>query len=165
MRGNKVKFALPFALQHYAEYFVYVEPNRNKDGKVGLEGDGFLNSELTDMDANSKGEQIGHKIKVTMKDSSCGPKGRVGQFTLDYRKGIINQWEEVWTLCYNRGVIENPKLGSYKFKEREWRGKESVWEDLKKDPKLCEAMVEELFARDQAGAYDAHDRAAAENDE
>ncbi len=159
-RGNKVKMSLPFALQHYCEYFLFVEPNRNVEGRTSLSGEEFRDKEATDMDKNSKGEKTGHKIKVTMKDSSCGHKGRVGEFTLDYGKGIINTWEEVFTLGLNRGIIERPSLSQYKFQDKEWRGKEKVWEDLKNDQRLQDAIIAELFARDAKGVYDADDAAA-----
>lgn len=159
-RGNKVKMSLPFALQHYSEYFMFVEPNRNVEGRTGLTGEEFRDTDAKDMDKNSKGEKTGHKIKVTMKDSSCGPKGRVGEFTLDYRKGIVNTWEEIFVLGVNRGIIERPSLSTYKFRDKEWRGKEKVWEELKADKALQDAIVDELFARDAAGTYDADDAAA-----
>jgi RecA/RadA recombinase len=162
MRNNKVKMALPFALQHYSEYFMFVEPNRNADAKTSLAGEAFRDAEATDMDKNSKGERTGHKIRVTMKDSSCGPKGRVGEFTLDYRKGIVNTWEEVFTLGVNRGVIERPSLSTYKFGKHEWKGKEKVWEALQADQKLQDAIVAEIFALDASGAFDAEDAKAAE---
>jgi len=163
-RGNKVKFALPFSLQHYAEYFVYVEPNRNVEGRTSLTGEEFKDAELGDM-SKSGSEKTGHKIKVTMKDSSCGPKGRVGEFTLDYRRGLINVWEEVFTLGVNRGIIERPNLTTYRFGDAEWRGKEKVWEALRESPDLQQAIVDELFERDHKGSYDAEDRKAAEADE
>jgi hypothetical protein len=164
-RGNKVRMALPFALQHFGEYFVYVEPNRNVEGRVSLDGKEFRDTDATDMDKNSKGEKTAHKIKVTMKDSSCGPKGRVGEFTLGHRTGLVNAWEEVFTLGVNRGIIERPSLSQYKFGAHEWRGKEKVWEDLKKDQALCDEIVAELFARDTRGVFDAEDAKNSADDE
>jgi len=162
-RGNKLRMALPFALQHFGEYFMWVEPNRNVEGRTNLAGQSFTNEDLGDM-SKAGGENTGHKIKVTMKDSSCGPKGRVGEFTLDKRRGIINTWEEVYILGTKRNIIE--QNGSiYTFADKKWKGKESVWADLQKDSVLCKAIVDELFKRDQTGVFDAADLAAESTDE
>jgi hypothetical protein len=162
-RGNKLKMALPFALQHFGEYFMWVEPNRNKEGKTNLAGQEYKDDNLGDMSKDG-GENTGHRIKVTMKDSSCGPKGRVGEFTLNKRKGIVDTWEEVYVLGTKRNVIvQNGSI--YTFGDRKWKGKEAVWEDLKKEPSLCDSIVEELFRRDREGTYDGADQAAEDADE
>ncbi len=153
MRGNKVKMSMPFALQHLAEYFMFIEPNKNKDAKQTLDGQAFVNAEAGDMDENSKGEQTGHKIRAKMKDNSCGPKGRTAEFTLDYHRGLVNQWEEVFRLGVNRGIIERPNLQTYVYGDKKWRGKEEAWKAVREDEKLQMAIVEELFKRDRAGAY------------
>ena len=164
-RGNKIRMALPFALQHFGEYFMYVEPNRNVEGRVSLDGKEFRDTEAKDMDKNTKGEKTAHKIKVTMKDSSCGPKGRVGEFTLGHRAGLVNAWEEVFTLGVNRGIIERPSASQYKFGDFEWRGKEKVWDELKKNQQLCDDIVAELYLQDTRGTFDAEDAKNAEDDE
>jgi hypothetical protein len=162
-RGNKLRMALPFALQHFGEYFMWVEPNRNKEGKTNLAGQEYKNEDLGDM--SEKGvENTGHRIKVTMKDSSCGPKGRVGEFTLDKRKGIVDTWEEVYILGTKRNIIKQDGA-FYSFGGQKWRGKETVWAELQKDPNLCNAIVDELFKRDREGTYEAEDTANENDDE
>jgi hypothetical protein len=145
-RGNKVKMALPFGVQHYAEYFMFVEPNRNKEGRTDLAGREFKNEELGDVADNA--EQTGHKIKVKMKDSSCGPKGRVGEFTLDYHRGIINTHEEAFLLGKNRGVFEMPTQAQYVFAGEKWIGKDNLLEALHQRPELRKAVLDEVFRRD-----------------
>jgi RecA/RadA recombinase len=157
MRGNKLKMSLPFAVQHYAEYFMFVEPDRNKDGKLALDGSSFTNEELGDI--RDDGEVVGHKIMGQMKDSSCGPKKRRFEFTLDYHKGVVNLYEEVFKLGVNRGVIERPNNSTYIFQGKTWRGKENLWDELKADEKLRFAIVAELYKRDAAGVFDAADKA------
>ncbi len=152
-RGNKVKMSLPFSIQHLAEYFMFIEPNLNKEGRTDLAGEEFRNAELGDMNENGKGEQTGHKIRAKMKDNSCGPKGRVAEFTLDYNRGLINAWEEVFRLGVNRGIIERPNLQTYVFGENKWRGKEEAWKAVRESEALQKAIIDELFARDGRGAY------------
>jgi hypothetical protein len=151
-RGNKVKMALPFGVQHYAEYFMFVEPNRNKEGRTDLDGKEFRDEEMGDIQAN--GEQTGHKIRVKMKDSSLGPKGRVGEFTLDYNRGIINTHEEVFLLGVNRKVIEKPNALSYVFGEKKWTGKPAILSALKADPALAQEVLDEVYRRDVPGNYE-----------
>lgn len=162
-RGNKVRMALPFALQHFGEYFIYVEPNKNVEGRVALDGSEFRDTSVKDMDKNSKGEKTAHKIRVTMKDSSCGPKGRVAEFTLGHNSGLVNTWEEVFTLGKNRGII-TLEGSTYSFRDKSWRGKEKLWDELKTNQELCDQIVEELFAQDKRGAFSAEDAANADDE-
>lgn len=154
-RGNKFKMQLPLAVQHYAEYFAYVEPNRNKEGRTDLSGNEFKDAEAGDINDNA--EQTGHKIRVKMKDSSCGPKGRLAEFTLNYSKGMINLYEEVFLLGVNRGIISKPNNLMYTFGEHTWKGKPSALEAFKSSPQLMDLVLSELKRRDNEGAYEAED--------
>lgn len=151
-RGNKVKMAVPFAVQHYSEFWTYIEELRNKDTKTDLNGNAFENKNLKDSDGNV--EKTGHKIRVTMKNASMGPKGRVGVFTLDYKHGIINVHEEVFTLGVNRRVIVRPNNKVYAFGDRQWNGKPAMLEALKSDTDLQKAVLTELRRRDLPGYLD-----------
>lgn len=149
MRGHKYKMNAAYGLQHHAEYFVCIEKNMTKEGRVDLAGNEFKNEELTDM--AGRAEQTAHKIKVTMRDSSLGPKGRVGQFTLDYNKGIVNVHEEVFQLGTARGIIQRPNNTTYLYKERKWVGKSAMIEALRSDTDLQKDIIKEMKALDIAG--------------
>jgi RecA/RadA recombinase len=146
-KGQKTKMAAGFALMHHAEYFAYVERNDTKAGRTSLSGNEFVSETLSDI--ADKAERTGHKIRFCMKDSSLGPKGRMGEFTLDYSKGIINTHEEVFLLGVNRGVIDKPNQLSYKFGERSWKGQQAMLEALKTDKELYDAVLNELMRRDR----------------
>ncbi len=161
-RGNKFKMAMPLAIAHYADHFMYVEPNRNKEGRTDLLGNEFKNDDLTDVAGNS--EQTGHKIRVKMKDSSCGPKGRSAEFTIDPKRGIINVHEEVFLLGVGRGVIERPNNLRYIFGGESYTGKPAMLEAIRTSPALQAAITDEVFRRDREGAFDAAD-ALPEDDE
>src|SRR5512133_665824 len=103
-RGNKVKMVAGFGVQHHAEYFMFVEQNRNREGRSSLLEEEFVDASKKDMVGNE--EKTGHKIRVCMKKNSLGVAGRVGEFTLDYNKGIVNVYEEVFLLGVNRGIIQ-----------------------------------------------------------
>jgi hypothetical protein len=148
-RGQKVKMAAGLGLQHHAEYFLYVEKNETKAGRTGLDGKEFVNDQITDM--NDRAERVGHKIRTCMKDSSLGPKGRFGEFTLIYDKGIVNQHEEIFTLGVNRGVIEKPNQVTYSFNGRTWRGQQATVDAIKNEPDLYNDILRELKRRDNSG--------------
>lgn len=150
--GSAIKPALPWQLQHYAEYWMMVEPNVYKAGRTDLLGGEFKNEELGDM--AGKGDQTAHKIRVKMMDSSMGPKGRTGEFTLDYDHGMINKHEEAFTLGVNRGVIEKVNALTYAFGDKKWTGKPATLAALAEDPALYEAVISEVFKKDQPGSYD-----------
>jgi RecA/RadA recombinase len=145
-RGNKIKMQAPFAVQHYCEYFVFVEQNRNKEGRSDLSGNEFLDDTLGDIQDNS--ERTGHKIRIQMKDSSLGPKGRRAEFTLDYNLGIVNVFEEIFLLGLHRGVIEKPNNVSYVYKDRKWAGKQAILDTLKEDVTLQAKIIEDLKRMD-----------------
>lgn len=147
MRGVTSRMAASHALQHYAEYFVHVDQDRTKAGRSSLDGTEFIDESMSDL--LDKGEKTAHKIRCTMKDSSLGPKGRTGVFTLDYKRGVINTHEEVFLLGVNRGVIEKPNQLSYKFGDRSWKGQPAMLEALKTDKELYDAVLKELKRRDR----------------
>ncbi len=159
MRGNKVKMAASFGLQHYGEYFVFVEPNRTKDGRKDANGNEFKDESKQDLQGNA--EQTAHKIRCKMKDSSLGPKGRVGEFTFSNEKGIINVHEEVFLLADARGVFERPNNKVYKFGGEQWIGKEATIEALRRDTSLQQKIIGEIKLADSKGLYLPADEVAA----
>lgn len=151
MRGNKWKAGVPQAVFHHCEYFMWVEHDKTKDGKTDLLGNKFTDEGMKDLNDNA--ERVGHKIKVQMKDSSLGPKGRIGYFTFNYDQGVINTHEEIFLLGINRGVIERPNNVKYAFGGKEWHGKPAFLKALQDDSDLQNAILGELRARDVAGMF------------
>lgn len=153
-RGNKVKMAQSYGVRHWAEYYMYTEPflSKSKGSDKDALGNTFEDSSVKDF--ADRAEQTGHKIRVTMKDSSLGPKGRVGIFTFDYHRGIINTHEEVFFLGTRRGVIERVNQSTFAFGDQKWTGgAPAMLEALRTNPDLSRAVLAELRARDIAGNY------------
>jgi RecA/RadA recombinase len=157
-RGNKIKMQGAFPLQHHFEYFLSVTPNLNKEGRTDLSGNELVNDELTDL--RDKSDQTGQKIVVKMMENSCGPKGRTGEFTLDFQKGIVSQYEEIFLLGKNRGVLERPNNTTYVFGDRKFVGLQNMLNALKDEPELANAILFEVLKRDKMGAYIADDAKA-----
>lgn len=147
-RGNDVKMGASYGTQHYAEYFMYVEENRNKAGRSGLMGNAYEDADLKDM--MGKTEKTGHKIRATMIHSSMGPKGRTGEFSIDYNRGIVDVHEEVFSLATVRGVITRTGL-TYSFGEHKWKGKAEAAKGLYENPSVQAEIIKELIRRDMSG--------------
>lgn len=161
MRGNKVRMAQAYGVQHHAEFFVYIEKDKTKDAKTDLLGQKFEDAESKDMNDNA--DKTGQKHRVIMKDSSLGPSGRQGEFTFDYTRGIINQHEEAFILGKNRGVLERPNNRIYTFGDRQWDGQTAMVEALRNDPELAKAIIKEIRERDMKGMFTAQDAEDAAN--
>ncbi len=81
--------AAAFGVQHYAEYFTFIERLKTVAGRKDFLGNEFLNKGMQDIGGNA--DRTGHRIRVTMKDNSFGPAGRQGIMTFDYDKGLTLQ--------------------------------------------------------------------------
>jgi RecA/RadA recombinase len=149
MRGNKMRPATNFATQHHSEYSLWVEANKNKEGREDMSGNSLTSDAVEDL--AGRGERLAHKIRVRMKDSSMGPKDRSGEFTFDYRKGVINTHEEVFRLGTGWNIISKPNNVTYQFDGKDYRGKGSMLEALRIDPALQEKVLTELRKRDYRG--------------
>jgi hypothetical protein len=156
----KVKMNASFGLQHFAEYFVYVTPNLNKEGRTDMQGNEMVNTNVKDL--MDKGEKLGHKIRVIMKDSSMGPKGRTGEFSFDYKRGLINVHEEVFRLGKGYGIINSETKGWYEFGGKKWHGEKDMLKALEENPGLQAEVIRELRARDLRGDFNTLDAKAAE---
>lgn len=155
-RGNKFKMGAGIGVQHHAEYFCYVEPVKGKAGqKSAIGGENakeLINENL--LDIQDKPQQYGHRVRVVMKDSSMGPKGRTGEFTFADDEGIINTHEEIVLLGKNRGVILTDG-GHYHtvpgYLTPKIKGELNFAEFLKTDKVCQEFILKELRKQDITG--------------
>lgn len=147
MRGKTTRMAGAFGLQHFCEYFLYLEPNRNKAGRTNLLEEEYVDENVKDI--NDHPEKTAHRIKLTMQDSSLGPKGRTAEFTLDHDTlRVINVYEEVFKLGVARGIIEKPNQVTYIVKDKKFGGKGAILQALRDDFDLQAAIVKELREQD-----------------
>jgi hypothetical protein len=160
--ASKYKMQAGFGLQHMAEYFVVVEENVYKTGRQDLLKNEFVNPDATDV--KGKGQKTAMKITVKMKASSLGPKGRAGEFTFHFRKGLINSHEEAYLLGTGYKVITDGEKSGLVYGEHKWRGKEHCLTELKENPALCDEIMAELQRRDLAGEFADADAVAAAAD-
>lgn len=145
MRGKKIKMAGGFAMKHLAEYFCYIEPNQSKDGRQNLLEEEFKDEEIKDfMDHAAK---TGHKIRFCVTESSTGVAGRVGEFTLDYEKGIVNQHEEVAMLGLNLGIVERPNNQTYVVGDKTIRGFASYVSMVRDNEEVQQLLMRKIIEK------------------
>lgn len=147
MRGNTVKMAAAYGVKHMAEYFCYVEPNRSKKGRESLAGETFTDDSTKDF--MDKALLSGHKIRFKVHGNSIGPAGRTAEFTLDYKQGIINQYEEAFYLGKTTGIIEKPNNLTYVYKDQKWTGLKNCLMAIRDDRQLMNSILSDVFLKDQ----------------
>jgi RecA/RadA recombinase len=140
-------------LKHFAEYKLLLAPVNSKEGMKTLTGVEMVDTTVTDV--MDKNEQLGHKIRATMKNSSLGPKNRRAEFTFDYKRGIINRHEDAFLLGLGRNIIETPNNKTYVLrdfpvegKQSEWVGKVNFIMALQKNEDACKAILERVRSQD-----------------
>lgn len=150
--GSTKKMASPWSMKHFAEYFVSVEPVGGKAGRETLTGKPLTNDQVVDLGGNE--EKTAHKIRVIMRDSSVGPKGRVGEFTSSDYNGIINQYEEVFLLATKRGIVSYTGR-SYTInnwptavEKRSYDGKPNFINAIRDDEALAKELVTRVRKQD-----------------
>jgi RecA/RadA recombinase len=143
MRGNTTKAAVSHGTQHHCEYFVYVEKNATKAGRTDELGGTFEDESRKDI--SNSAEQTGHKVRVWMQKSSFGGAGRTGEFTLDYKRGIVNQHEEVFRLGLLWGIIERLNAQTFVINEQRFVGKPKCLEALAASVELQQYIVNGLL--------------------
>lgn len=139
MYGPKEKMAGGWAQKHFFEYFIQVAKNNSSADKI---------EDSSVKDFRGKGEILGHKIKVKMVDSSVGIQGRSGEFTLSYRKGLVNVGEEIATLAKSLNLVEMPNNRTYIVGDKKYSSKAEFNEALEKDTELAQSLLEQIYARD-----------------
>lgn len=142
MYGPKVKMAGGHAQKHYFEYYVEVKRDNSSDSKIEDKEGGN--------DFRGKKELTGHKIFIKMAESSVGVAGRSGEFTLDYKKGLINVGEEIATLAKKYGLVEMPNNRTYIVGEKKYTSKAQFNQALEEDPELAQELLKQIYAKDEA---------------
>lgn len=144
--GPDTQMAESWNVKHTYEYFVSLKRAGAAEDKSDIEGKTF--EEEMGKDARDNKLLTGHKIYVKMEQSSIGAQGRSAVFTMDYRSGIINQHEEIFFLGKGVGVIKLEGR-TYTFGDQKWIGKKEAALAIRDNPKLAEAILDEVKKLDQ----------------
>lgn len=146
MYGPDTKAAVPKACEHNHEFFLSVKRAGSADDRKDLAGNSF---EGNIKDARGNKAVTGHKIYVKMEQNSVGQAGRTAKVTLDYKRGFINQHEEIFELGVNTGVIDRPNNRTYMYEGETYNGKNAMAQAIKEDPYLGERILDQVKMMDQ----------------
>lgn len=141
MYGPDVKAAVPKACEHNHEYFLSVKKAGSADDKKDISGQSF---EGEIKDARGKKAVTGHKIYVKMEQNSVGQAGRTAKVTLDYKKGFINQHEEIFELGVNTGIIERPNNVTYVYEGENYKGKKAMAQAIADDLEMGQRILDQV---------------------
>jgi len=148
--GPKEKLGINWDTKHTFDYFLSAERAGAKEDKVDVRGNAFENESVKDARGNK--DITGHKIYIKMLESSVGTPGRAGVLTFDYKKGIVNQYEELFELGKSTGFIKlapGKKAGTYLVGDKEVFGKANAAEFML-DPELAKAVIKHAKSMDAA---------------
>lgn len=154
MRGKKIRMEAAFFVKHAGGYIMRIEPNEGVKGRQDLAEEAYENEGMKD--GLGKASRIAHKVRATMEGNSFGPKNRAIEFTFDdVNGGIINQWEEVFTLGVNRGIVTRPNDTTYVMarwptagEEMTWRGKKNFFMALRDNESLRKEICNRIREQD-----------------
>jgi hypothetical protein len=144
--GPDTKMAGGYAQKHWFEYYMEVKHDKSADGKTSVDGVKFEDNDAKDFKGNK--EKTGHKIWCKMAESSVGVGGRTGQITLDYNKGLINTYEEVFQLAKGLGLVERPNLRTYVVDGVKYTSKGDFARAIANDEELAKKIVQAAYDRD-----------------
>lgn len=143
----KDKLAASWNTLHTFEYIMSLKRAGAAEDKADLSGEKFVNEAIKD--ARGDAELTSHKVYARMEQSSLGPAGRAGVFTVDYTEGIINQHEEIFLLGYNTGIIKREGNSNYLFGNLKVNGKGNFAKKLQEAPELQAEILEAVKALDK----------------
>lgn len=132
MQHKVIRQEAAWFVKHFGGYTIRIEPVDTSAGRKDVLGNEYANDAMkagnTGKDNKGRGEQTAHRVRATMEGNSFGPKNRQIEFTFDdINGGIINTWEEAYTLGINRNVVKKSTTGVYTMDNWPSKGEESVW--------------------------------------
>lgn len=127
-QGKKWNIPSGEALKHVGDYFCLFERIERKDAKI-------FDQKMIMMNGNE--QQIGHRVKVTIEKNRLGCPYRVGEFDIEYMKGVVNQHMEICDMGINYKVVEHaPKSRIYLFNGMKWSSREEYEQAVLNDMQL-----------------------------
>lgn len=139
--GPDTQMAESWTVKHTFEYFVSLRRAGAAEDKADIEGKTF--EDEGSKDARDNKFLTGHKIYIKCEQSSIGPQGRSGVFTMDYEKGIVNQHEEIFFMAKNVGIIKLEGR-TYTFGDQKWVGKKECALAIRDNPKLAKEILDQV---------------------
>jgi hypothetical protein len=146
--GPKEKLGINWDSRHTFDYFIQADRAGSKEDKEDILGNKLESDVIKDARGNK--DITGHKIYIKMLESSVGTPGRSGVITFDYKRGIVNTFEELFELGKSTGFIKaapGKKAGTYLVGDKEVFGKANAAEHML-DPNLAKTVIEHAKSLD-----------------
>jgi RecA/RadA recombinase len=143
-RGPEKKLSVPNAAKFTAEYFLKLRVLNDKDHQTDLEGKPYTDPNKKDLQGNP--EETGHQIEIRLEESTLGISGRNAVITLDLKRGIINQHEELFHLGKNLGIIKGGAAGYYELYGERIHGKGEIARRIRESKELQEKLLTDIKA-------------------
>jgi len=150
-RRSKTRPGVSGGVLHHCEMHINVEKNESKTGSQNELEEAFVDESKKGMD--DKGETTGHKVRAWLQSSTMGTQNRVCEFTLDYKKGIINIHEELFRLGTRWGVIERPSTQTYQIGGDKFVGKPACLKALAESSELQQKVIAKLIELESVGSF------------
>lgn len=133
-----VKWGIPggMALLHFADYFCLFERIERKDSKSFDESAKMINDNPM---------QIGHRVRVKINKNRTGSPFRVGEFDIEYKRGVVNQHAEIADLAINLGIVERPNNLTYQYGEIKVSGRDNFLNMVGQDEKLKAELYKKIM--------------------
>ena len=88
-------------------------------------------------------QQIGHRLRIQLIKNKVAHPFKVAEFDLYYERGI-DQKSEISSLAISKGVVANPQGRTYTYKDWKWTSKSAFEEEITKNEKLANEILEEV---------------------
>jgi GTPase SAR1 family protein len=145
MHAPKTKAGLSNYARHSYEYYLSVSRDNSAEGKSDVLGDKF---EVDIKDFKGKKQINGHRIFVKMDENSLGVSGRTGEFTIDYKKGVINAEDEIAELAIMTSSVERPNNRTYIVNGNTYTSKKDFIIAVRENKEVQEALISKIIEKD-----------------
>ena len=88
---------------------------------------------------NAIGDKIGHTVRAKIQKNKVGAPFRQAEYKVEYEKGVVRVYEEIFDLAVKYSLIERPSSQSYLVDGDKIRGRDNAIEALNN----CEGLVGE----------------------
>jgi len=80
---------------------------------------------------NTAGDKIGHTVRAKIQKNKVGAPFRQAEYKVEYEKGVVRVYEEIFDLAVKYNLIERPSTQSYLVNGEKIRGRDNAIEAVK----------------------------------
>lgn len=92
---------------------------------------------------NGAGDKIGHTVRAKIQKNKVGAPFRQAEYKVEYEKGVVRAYEEIFNLAVKYGLISRPTTQTFLINGEKIRGKDNALGALKG----CGGLIQEYEHR------------------